>query len=183
VIGLVAGGLTLLLVCVAAAAVVANRFRARTASPLAGVVDYSNDPFVKDVNHRDGDIAYPVTPPVGGPHRQQWQNCSGDVYTVPIDDGRAVHSLEHGAVWITYRPDLAADEVATLRQRVEGGDYIMMSPYPGQPTAVSLQAWGYQLRLDSADERAVDAFIATYRRIVAPEPTGSCSGGWTGPAD
>ena len=50
--------------------------------------------------------------------------------------------MEHGAVWVTYRPDLPADQVEVLRGLVEGNPYRMLSPYPGQIVAVSLQAWG-----------------------------------------
>jgi len=39
-------------------------------------------------------------PPMGGTHNQVWQNCG--VYETPLRSDLAVHSLEHGAVWITY---------------------------------------------------------------------------------
>ena len=45
-------------------------------------------------------------PPVGGAARPAyWADCTGTVYTVDIRHENAVHSLEHGAVWITYNPD------------------------------------------------------------------------------
>ena len=49
-------------------------------------------------------------------HNPHWQNCMGDVYTAPIANEHAMHSLEHGAVWITYRPDLPADQVEPAGQ-------------------------------------------------------------------
>ena len=54
--------------------------------------------------HTDQDLDYPTRPPAGGDHLGIWHNCG--VYTVPLLDEAAVHSLEHGAVWVTYRPDL-----------------------------------------------------------------------------
>jgi hypothetical protein len=182
VIGLVAGAVVLMLLCGVGVVVAARLIRQRNTDPLGTVVDYRNDPVLQDKNHRDGPISYPHTPPVGGPHHAVWQNCDGDVYTSPLDNGYAVHSLEHGAVWITYRPDLDPAEVSELRQRVQGGEYIFLSPYPEQPTKVSLQAWGYQMRLDSVDDRAIDAFITAYKGSAAPEPGASCSRGWTDPA-
>ena len=52
-------------------------------------------------------------PPTGGSHNPRWQNCG--IYTDPVDSSLAVHSLEHGAVWLAYQPDLAADKVAELQ--------------------------------------------------------------------
>ena len=63
--------------------------------------------------HVTGPVDYTITPPVGGPHNAVWMNAG--VYTKPVPTERAVHNLEHGAVWITYDPDLAASKVAKLR--------------------------------------------------------------------
>ena len=51
-------------------------------------------------------------PPAGGEHFNIWQNCG--IYNEPIETGNAIHSMEHGALWITYQTDLAADEIAAL---------------------------------------------------------------------
>jgi hypothetical protein len=59
--------------------------------------------------HTDGDVDYAQTPPVGGEHNPVWQNCG--FYQEPVRDETAVHSLEHGAVWITYSPDIPQDEI------------------------------------------------------------------------
>ena len=56
--------------------------------------------------------AYPQSPPVGGKHAQVWLKCV--VYTVELPKENAVHSEEHGGVWLTYQPTLAADQVAKL---------------------------------------------------------------------
>jgi hypothetical protein len=57
-------------------------------------------------------------PPVGGIHSGIWQNCG--IYDEPVLAKNAVHSMEHGAVWITYRPDLPAGDVDRLRDTVQG---------------------------------------------------------------
>ena len=69
-------------------------------------------------DHRSGSLIYAENPPAGGPHNPMWQNCG--VYDRPLYNEYAVHSLEHGAVWITYRPDLDATQVAALKKLVEG---------------------------------------------------------------
>ncbi len=145
---------------------------------IEGVRDYFS-PGTLSQNHAPGPVDYPQQPPVGGEHYMEWQTCTGMVYTEPIASERAVHSLEHGAVWITYRPGLADADVQALAGLVSARDYLMLSPFPGQDAPISVQAWGYQLKLDRADDSRLTAFIATARLNAAPEPGAPCSGGST----
>jgi hypothetical protein len=52
----------------------------------------------------------------------------------------------------------------------------MLSPYPGLDRPISLQSWGHQLKLDSADDPRIDRFIAALRqnRYQSPEPGARC---------
>lgn len=125
-------------------------------------------------NHVPGQVKYAQSPPVGGDHNGTPQNC--DVYTVPIANEHAVHSLEHGAVWITYRPDLPAAQVATLKGKVEGNPYRLMSPYPGLKSPVSLQAWGRQIFVDSASDPKVDKFLSAYTQGPQAREQSTCQG-------
>ena len=59
-------------------------------------------------DHTTEPVEYPQNPPVGGDHNPVWQNCG--YYDEPVRNENAVHSLEHGAVWITYQPDLPQDQ-------------------------------------------------------------------------
>ena len=150
------------------------------AKNTATFVDYrKTHPEYLTRNHEYGHLAYPVKPPVGGNHNPYWQNCQGDVYPAQIANEHAVHSLEHGAVWITYRPDLPADQVASLAAKVRDRPYLLMSPYPGLDRPISLQAWGYQLKVDSASDPAIVDFIQRYRQVAAPEPGATCGQGIT----
>ena len=149
-------------------------------SSVATITDFTKThPDWLTTNHVKGKISYPMSPPVGGDHNRYWQNCMGDVYPEAIANEHAVHSLEHGAVWVTYRPGLDEAEVKTLADRVDGRQYLFMSPYPGLKTEISLQAWGFQLTTDSASDTAIDAFIRDHRGKGAPEPGAPCSGGVT----
>jgi hypothetical protein len=69
--------------------------------------------------------------------------------------------------------------VAKLTAQIRGQDHTMISPYPGQSTMISLQAWGYQLPLTTLDLATVDAFIAKYRVKASVESGAVCSGGDT----
>ncbi|GAB3908539.1 hypothetical protein GCM10029964_108470 [Kibdelosporangium lantanae] len=106
-----------------------------------------------------------------------WATCTGVVYTKAIRNESAVHSLEHGAVWIAYNPDqVTGDALAKLAQKVTNQPYMLMSPYPGLDKPVSLQSWGHRLKLtDPADPR-VDQFIKALRQnsFTFPEPGATC---------
>lgn len=121
-------------------------------------------------------IAAGERPPVGGVHSPIWQNCG--IYDQPVEIKNAVHSMEHGAVWITYRPDLSQDAVDTLREQVRGQTYLLLSPYPGQSSQVVLTAWGIQLEVDSVTDDRIESFIDTYRLgPQTPEFGAACDGG------
>ncbi|RPF28222.1 DUF3105 domain-containing protein [Georgenia muralis] len=127
-------------------------------------------------NHVDAAIAPSALPPLGGDHDPVWQNCG--TYDEPVPSANAVHSLEHGVVWVTYRPDLPEDEVAMLREIVEGKSYALLSPYPGLAAPVVLTAWGVQLELDDVDDERIPTFLTKYLQgEQSPEPGASCSGG------
>jgi hypothetical protein len=117
--------------------------------------------------HTTADVDYPETPPVGGQHDPAWADCTGTVYPVPIRPENAVHSLEHGAVWVTYDPDLAsADDVATLEALVDGVPYTLLSPYPGLGTVASAQAWNHAITVDGA----ADPQLAEFVELLAVNP-------------
>jgi hypothetical protein len=126
--------------------------------------------------HLPGPLGYRESPPLGGPHNVVWQTCG--IYTVPIHNEHAVHALEHGAVWITYRPDLPAGDVQRL-QTLASDDYMLLSPYPGLPAPVVVSAWNNQMRLTGADDPRLPAFIRRFKNNpdTTPEFGASCLGG------
>ena len=131
---------------------------------------------VPSANHVDGPVAYRSQPPVGGDHAAVWQNCG--FYGSPVPAERAVHSMEHGAVWITYQPGVAGDELARLRGFTEGQSHVLVSPFEANPTAVVATAWGRQLQVDRADDPRLEQFIAAFRLgSNAPERGAPCDGG------
>lgn len=132
-------------------------------------------------NHVEGAVDYEQTPPVGGEHDAAWQNCG--FYEEPVRNENAVHSLEHGAVWITYSPDLPEEQIDQLREIAEGQTYILASPYEDLPSPIVASAWGAQLELESADSEDLQQFIRAYRQgPQTPEPGAPCSGGVGTPA-
>jgi hypothetical protein len=148
---------------------------------IKGVTNYraQKNAQLDSQEHKDGTLPYVTSPPVGGAHNAKWQNCMGDVYTEPIANEHAVHSLEHGAVWVTYKQGLPADQVAVLQKKVEGKEFMLMSPYAGLDKSVSVQVWGYQLKTDDVNDSRIDQFIKDARVVASKEPGAPCSNGNT----
>ncbi len=142
-------------------------------APLTGVQSFSG----LERGHTTGPVSYPQSPPVGGVHNPAWQNCG--YYSSPVANENAVHSLEHGAVWITYKPDLPQDQIDELKRLAEDQDYILVSPYANQSSPIVATAWNHQLQLQSADDKDLDRFIRVFKERAgdAPEPGAACSGG------
>jgi len=137
----------------------------------AGVRSYE----VSGNEHVRTAVSYPQNPPVSGDHDLVWQNCG--FYRVPVRNERAVHSLEHGAIWITYQPGTARRQVEELRSLAKRDDRVLVSPYPGLDRPVVASAWGRQLSVDSTRDARIDRFVDAFRDDSrAPEAGGPCSG-------
>jgi len=149
--------------------------KAAAARPVEGEQDYPG----QSRNHTREPVSYPRTPATGGDHAPVWTNCG--TYTVPVEQMQAVHSLEHGAVWLSYRPDLPKEQVAELTSLARSQDYILLSPVAGQASPVTVTAWGKQLSVDSSSDGRLATFIQKYRQgPQTPEPGAVCSGGVQG---
>ena len=123
----------------------------------------------------EGSIEYERTPPTNGNHDPLWQNCG--FYEEPIKDRHAVHSMDHGVVWITYSPDLPAAQVDELRSYGEE-EYVVVSPYPGQDAPVVATSWRVQLELDGADDPRLREFVDGFRiSEIAPLSGNRCESG------
>ncbi|KRA25960.1 hypothetical protein ASD65_07300 [Microbacterium sp. Root61] len=142
---------------------------------IEGVAVYENT-----TTHVEGSVAYPQSPPTGGPHNAVWLNCG--IYTEPQQNENAVHSLEHGAVWITYDASLVkGDELDALRAELPS-TYVVLSPYEGLDSPIVLSSWNHQLKVDSADDARIPQFLEEYWRSQdVPEPTAACTGALDGP--
>ncbi|MGW6820172.1 DUF3105 domain-containing protein [Streptomyces sp. NPDC055005] len=129
-------------------------------------------------NHVETVVKYEMNPPVGGDHHPRWTNCDGDVYANPLPQVNAVHSLEHGAVWVTYNEKAPKADVDTLAAKVRKTPYTMMSPVKEQAGAIMLSAWGKQLTVEKADDPRVAQFFTKYvQGTQTPEPGAACTNG------
>lgn len=173
--------------------------RVKDTSGIAGVLawDDSGYPGTATANagtlghdHVNGSVKYAVTPPVGGPHNATWMNAG--VYTKPVPIERAVHTLEHGAVWITYSPTLPTAQVNQLVAFVTKQSlipepalaqqdpslagaknrYVDLSPWASNllPSPIVLSSWGHQLRVTSPTDPRMQKFIGTFRNSSTYTP-------------
>lgn len=126
-------------------------------------------------DHVEGAVQYDSMPPPGGDHNGVPQTC--DVYTEAIAPEHAVHSIEHGAVWVTYDDSVSEDDISTLTDQVEGDPYRLMSPLPEQENPIVLTAWGRTLEVDRADDERVSQFLRAYTNgPQTPERGAACVG-------
>ena len=141
------------------------------AAPIDGVREFAD----LSATHTTEDVVYDQTPPVGGDHHPTWQNCG--FYDAPVVEEHAVHSLEHGAVWLTYDPELPETDVDALRDLADRQTYLLVSPLEGTRGVVA-SAWGVQVALDGADDARLEPFLLAYLQgPQTPEPGAPCSGG------
>jgi len=143
------------------------------ASQISGVKFYS----ISDRSHVTTPVTYQQSPPVGGNHSGIWAQCDGQVYPNQLANENAVHMLEHGAIWITYNPKTISDsDLTKLQNMVQGQDREALTPYAGLTSPISLQAWGYQLFVNSASDPRISKFINVlrYNPQTTPEYGASC---------
>ena len=130
---------------------------------------------------------YNSNPPSSGPH---WANpAKNGIHDQVLPDEQLIHDLEHGYVWIAYRPadavlrsstssaglkpGLSQDELNKLKEIVKSDDWkVVLAPRDKNEAMVALVAWGRVLVMDQFDEGKVKDFIKTYRNR-GPESTPS----------
>ena len=130
--------------------------------------------------HISTSVDYEQQPPVGGDHASAWLNCG--VYTEPVPEENAVHSLEHGAVWAAYDPAaLSEEQVEALRSTLPD-THVVVSPHEGTESPITLSAWGAQVAVETPEDERIEDFVAKYwQSPEAPEPGAACTGGVDAP--
>jgi hypothetical protein len=145
-----------------------------TGADIEGVETFENTN-----NHVQTAVEYAQTPPAGGDHAPAWLNCG--VYTEPQANENAVHSLEHGAIWVTYDPSISAEELDLLKTKLPS-TFVILSPFEDLPSPIVLSGWDVQLQLDEAsDERIGEFFEEYWKSADVPEPNAACTGAIDGP--
>jgi len=110
--------------------------------------------------------AYNSNPPTSGPHYAQ--TAERGVHTEELPDETLVHNLEHGEVWISYRPDISQAAVKELEDITRANKKVVLTIRSANEKDIAFSAWG---RLDSFDVSSegtiararIENFIERYR--------------------
>ena len=117
-------------------------------------------------------FSYNTNPPTSGPHWPQQAECK--IYSEEIADESALHSLEHGAVWISYKDKKDKDLVSKLTEIVKASPgKVLLSPRSKNDSKIAVAAWTRLLKQESLDEKQIKDFIKNYRN-QSPEPLAQC---------
>jgi hypothetical protein len=110
---------------------------------------------------------YNSNPPTSGPHYIQPANWA--VYSTALVDEQAVHNLEHGGIWISYK-DIDEVTISQLEKiaKANGGS-VIMSPRPNNDSKIALASWTRLEKLENYDEAKILEFIKANKN-KSPEP-------------
>lgn len=123
-------------------------------------------------------VDYNSNPPSSGDHYQS--PAPKGAYEQGIPDGTAIHNLEHGYIWIAYRPDLPSDQVQKLKGLFSSPfsdpkftpSKAIVTPRPNNPAPISVVSWRWTMNLDTFDENKLTQF---YLQHVSKSPEAAAS--------
>lgn len=99
---------------------------------------------------------YSSNPPSSGSHFSYPANWG--VYDYEVNDQIFLHNLEHGGVWIAYKPTVASSTVQTLKGIVDsfGGSKWIMAPRAANDADIAVVAWTRVLSINLAGSKLSD---------------------------
>jgi hypothetical protein len=128
--------------------------------------DYSQLIEVLGQNHiQDGTAfnGYNSNPPTSGNHYAS--PAPARFYDRELPDEQVIHNLEHGHVWITYKPNLSGEIIDMLKD-FSGGN-VIVTPRSKNDADIALAAWGrldkFNLEAGGFDKQRIKDFISRYQ--------------------
>lgn len=116
-------------------------------------------------------------PPTSGDHAEAlpWQ-----VYDQEVPDGNVIHNMEHGGVYISYRPDLPEEQKDKLKalfsKPYSNPEFspikAVVAPRADNKAPIVLSSWTRSLTLETYDEeKIIEYYLANIGK--SPEPFAS----------
>lgn len=138
-----------------------NPGQVKSAKLLPGVAEFESQGAVH-ISPGTPHDTYNSNPPTSGWH---YVNPAGwGVYENQLADETLIHNLEHGGIWISYKPDLPNDQKAKLTEIAKRyRSKVILEPRAQNDAPIALAAWQRLLKLDTADEQRIVEFIANYK--------------------
>lgn len=122
-------------------------------------------------------VNYQSNPPTSGNH---WGTPLKDgLYDKEKPDEAIVHSMEHGRVWVSFKPSIPEETKQELIELLKNQPAVILTPRSQNDTDIALAAWG---RLDAfnlegaLDKQRILDFIQNYLH-KGPEYIPGPSGG------
>ena len=126
-------------------------------------------------------VEYNSNPPTSGNH---WPvPLSDGVYSAEKPDEAIIHSLEHGRVWVSYKPSIPEQTKKTLEDLLKKYNGTVLTPRSANDMDIALTAWNrldtFNLESDGTfnEQRIID-FINRWRN-KGPEFVPGNGGGKT----
>lgn len=85
--------------------------------------------------------AYNSNPPTSGWHYEEWE--SKGIYKEQQSDEGIVHNLEHGYIWISYKPDANPEIIRQLENFYGFGKKIIVEPRKENDKSIAIAAWNW----------------------------------------
>lgn len=108
--------------------------------------------------------SYNSNPPTSGPHFSQPSEWG--VYKQELADETLIHNLEHGGVWISYKPGIPEE----VRKNLENfykkwGRKVIVTPRSKNDSDIALAAWNRldKFSVSEYSEERVEKFIKAFR--------------------
>ena len=106
-------------------------------------------------------VEYKTNPPTSGSHLGEAKNWG--VYEKELDDKAAVHGLEHGGIWISYK-DIDDESKKVLEEIGKSNSQsVIVSPRTANDNKIAIASWGRMTKLDSVDKVLIQKYIDTYK--------------------
>jgi len=117
----------------------------------------------------DQHAGYKTNPPTSGPHAEP---IAFNSYDTEIADENAIHNMEHGGIWITYK-DISEEEIAQLKDiQRKHPKSVILSPRSANDSRISVTSWQRLMHLEVVDVEMIESYIEKNINR-SPEPLAS----------